>query len=224
MSAVMQMVLSSSASFGVGGTWSFVGQSTAATGSNPTITLPVGIASGDLILISVSASIMTTATASGYSVAYQNYNNGAFDTDAVLLYKVASGTEGGTGVSVTTDAIIEGSSAATVYRPSGTITLGPVSGSEIDGNPSITNPSLTIEKDALIIVFNAFRRGTSTGSVVIAPSGVTARHNLSSGVSYAGFWLGEVYAESTPTTEFSSTMNSAVNLEVVAVTAAFYSS
>lgn len=166
-----------------------------ATLSSHSITLPTGIASGDLILILTgtqdSSSAGPITTPSGFTRRWHGGHSGSFIPYLTAVYKVAAGTESGASVTITwPSGSYDVCAVAAVFRGVDTSTPFDATEPSFSGGGSNPNPGAitTVTNGAWVLaVANGNRPGGI--STPTPPSGFTSVIHQATGGADRGFAL-----------------------------------
>jgi hypothetical protein len=157
---------------------SFVAAGTVASGTNPTVTVPTGYAAGDLLIIAITGTTVTTPT--GWTLLSSN----ATAPICFVYYKTASASESSV---VMTSASTNTRVVMVAYRGQSGLDVTGTFKQAAAGNSTIATNSLTTTTNNDYII--SFYAQTTIAQTWTAPASTNTRVNASGTASVRGILL-----------------------------------
>lgn len=189
---------------------SFVGYGTIGNGSDPTVGVPSGVQSGDLLIIAISSG-GATSTPSGWTLAASQISSGPL---TYVFYKTAGASES----SVTLNNSSAGNATAVMVAYTNVSAYERAATPKWQGSvTSIATNTLTTT-NANDYIISIYSGNSNTSYTVTAPASTTERVNQSGTASYTMLLLvDELQASTGTTTARTATVSTTRNLNAFAI-------
>jgi hypothetical protein len=191
-------------------TWAFVAAGTSVTGSNPTVGLPTGWATGNLLVVlSAAGNAFTQVTPTGWTQIILNGTNQHISA----WWKFAGSGE--TALALNNGSATNGSAVMIAY--SGISALDVLGTEAVGSGTTVTTNSLTttVADDLVISLYTC---STTAAATWTAPASTTTRVNIASTTSFFGLLIvDEDKATAGATTARTATLSTSITTDSIAI-------